>query len=73
LSACRGVTDALLNSVTLAERPDGDFMAGAIEELWKRHEKLAAELLSPAACETYCECSLRKIAATSPACCRRCG
>src|SRR6202453_3216896 len=53
LSACRGVTDALLNSVALAERPDGD-MAGAIEELWKRHEKLAAELLSPSACETYC-------------------
>jgi bifunctional aspartokinase / homoserine dehydrogenase 1 len=53
LSACRGVTDALLNSVTFAERPDGD-MAGAIEELWKRHEKLATELLSPAACETYC-------------------
>ena len=51
LSACRGVTDALLNSVALAERPDGD-MAGAIEELWKRHEQLAAELLSPAACET---------------------
>jgi bifunctional aspartokinase / homoserine dehydrogenase 1 len=53
LSACRGVTDALLNSVSLAERPDGD-MAGAIEELWKRHEKLAAELLSPSACEAYC-------------------
>ena len=29
LSACRGVTDALLNSVAHAERPDGD-MAGAI-------------------------------------------
>jgi bifunctional aspartokinase / homoserine dehydrogenase 1 len=53
ISACRGVTDALLNSVTLAERPDGD-MAGAIEELWKRHEQLAAELLSTSACETYC-------------------
>jgi aspartokinase/homoserine dehydrogenase 1 len=53
LSACRGVTDALLKSVSFAERPDGD-MAGAIEELWKRHEKLAAELLSPSACETYC-------------------
>lgn len=53
LSACRGVTDALLDSVALAERPDGD-MAGAIETLWKRHEKLAAELLSPAACEAYC-------------------
>ena len=32
LSACRGVTDALLDSVTLAEQPDGD-MAGAIEQL----------------------------------------
>src|ERR1700684_1903366 len=53
VSACRGVTDALLNSVSLAERPDGD-MAGAIEELWKRHEKLATELLSPSACEAYC-------------------
>src|SRR5580698_9738717 len=53
LSACRGVTDALLTSVSLAERPDGD-MTGAIEQLWKRHEKLAAELLSPAACESYC-------------------
>ena len=53
LSACRGVTDALLNSVSLAERPDGD-MTGAIEELWKRHEKLAAELLSASACESYC-------------------
>ena len=29
-------------------------MTGAIEQLWKRHEKLAAELLSPPACETYC-------------------
>ena len=53
LSACRGVTDALLNAVSLAERPDGD-MTGALEELWKRHEKLAAELLSPSACEEYC-------------------
>jgi bifunctional aspartokinase / homoserine dehydrogenase 1 len=53
LSACRGVTDALLNAVTLAEQPDGD-MTGAIEQLWKRHEKLAAELLSPAACDAYC-------------------
>ena len=53
LSACRGVTDALLNAVALAERPDGD-MTGAIEQLKKRHEKLAAELLSPSACEAYC-------------------
>jgi aspartokinase/homoserine dehydrogenase 1 len=53
LSACRGVTDALLTSVSLAERADGD-MTGAIEVLWKRHEKLAAELLSSEACESYC-------------------
>ena len=37
LSACRGVTDALLNAVTLAAQPDGD-MTGAIEQLWLRHE-----------------------------------
>ena len=36
LSACRGVTDALLNAVTLAEQPEGD-MTGALEQLWKRH------------------------------------
>jgi aspartokinase/homoserine dehydrogenase 1 len=53
LSACRGVTDALLKSVTMAENPDGD-MTGVIEELWKRHEKLAGELLSPSSCESYC-------------------
>src|ERR1700678_4792260 len=53
LSACRGVTDALLNAVALAEQPEGD-MTGALEQLWKRHEKLAAELLSPSACDAYC-------------------
>jgi aspartokinase/homoserine dehydrogenase 1 len=53
LSACRGVTDALLNAVTLAEQPEGD-MTGALEQLWKRHEKLATELLSPSACDAYC-------------------
>ena len=53
LSACRGVTDALLDLVALAERPEGDF-ALAIEQLKRRHEKLAAELLPRAAYETYC-------------------
>ena len=53
LSACRGVTDALLNAVTLAEQPEGD-MTGALEQLWRRHEKLATELLSPSACDAYC-------------------
>ena len=52
LSACRGVTDALLNLVTLAERPDGDFMS-AIEALKTRHTQLAAALVSPGACEAY--------------------
>ncbi len=53
LSACRGVTDALLDLVALAERPEG-YIPSAIEQLKRRHEKLAAELLSRAAYETYC-------------------
>jgi aspartokinase/homoserine dehydrogenase 1 len=52
LSACRGVTDALLALVTLAERPDGDFMS-AIEALQARHVNLAAELVSVPAREAY--------------------
>jgi aspartokinase/homoserine dehydrogenase 1 len=52
LSACRGVTDALLDLVSLAERPEG-YLASAIEQLKRRHERLAAELLSRAAHETY--------------------
>ncbi|MGC1387760.1 MAG: bifunctional aspartate kinase/homoserine dehydrogenase I [Steroidobacteraceae bacterium] len=54
LSACRGVTDALLGLVTLAEQPDGH-IAAAIEQLKKRHEKLAAELLPRPACEAFRE------------------
>ena len=45
LSACRGVTDALLNLVALAERPDGDY-ASAIEALKTRHFDLAAAIVS---------------------------
>jgi len=52
LSACKGVTDALLALVLLAERPDGDFMS-AIEALKARHVSLAAELVSPAAAAIY--------------------
>ncbi|HEX4243328.1 MAG TPA: bifunctional aspartate kinase/homoserine dehydrogenase I [Steroidobacteraceae bacterium] len=53
LSACRGVTDALLNLVALAEKPGCDF-ATAIEALRKRHLDLAAELgISAAAVEAY--------------------
>src|SRR5450631_2367584 len=44
LSACRGVTDALLGLVTLAERRDGDFTS-AIEALRTRHLELAESLV----------------------------
>src|ERR1700692_4163508 len=54
LSACRGVTDALLALVTLAEKPDAYFPS-AIEALKKRHVELARELISKEACAGYCE------------------
>jgi aspartokinase/homoserine dehydrogenase 1 len=52
LSACRGVTDALLELVALAERPGGDYMA-AIEALKARHAGLAAELVGARAAAAY--------------------
>jgi aspartokinase/homoserine dehydrogenase 1 len=52
LSACRGVTDALLGLVKLAERRDGDF-ATALDALHQRHVALAGELVSPAAQASY--------------------
>ncbi len=52
LSACRGVTDALLGLITLAERPDGDFMA-ALAALQTRHANLADELIDGAARTAY--------------------
>ncbi len=52
LSACKGVTDALLALVTLAERPDGDF-AAALEALRAQHAGLADALLSSAARAAY--------------------
>jgi bifunctional aspartokinase / homoserine dehydrogenase 1 len=54
LSACRGVTDALLGLVTLAEKRDGYFPS-AIEALKKRHVDLARSLVSREACATYVE------------------
>ena len=45
LSACRGVTDALLNLVTLAERQDPS-LEDRIEELRQRHVGIARELLT---------------------------
>jgi bifunctional aspartokinase / homoserine dehydrogenase 1 len=52
LSACRGVTDALLELVNLAEQPNKEFGA-AIRALKARHLDLAAELVSKPAFETY--------------------
>jgi aspartokinase/homoserine dehydrogenase 1 len=52
LSACRGVTDALLDLVSLAERPDAEF-GPAIQALKSRHLELAAALVSAAALESY--------------------
>jgi bifunctional aspartokinase / homoserine dehydrogenase 1 len=52
LSACRGVTDALLALVSLAEQPDKEF-GSAIRALKTRHLELAAELLSKPAYESY--------------------
>src|ERR1700744_20230 len=52
LSACRGVTDALLALVSLAEQPDKE-LGSAIRALKARHLDLAAELLSKPAYETY--------------------
>jgi bifunctional aspartokinase / homoserine dehydrogenase 1 len=52
LSACRGVTDALLALVTLAEKPEGYFPS-AIEALKKRHVELARSLVSREACAVY--------------------
>jgi bifunctional aspartokinase / homoserine dehydrogenase 1 len=52
LSACRGVTDALLSLVSLAEQPGAD-TAAAIEALKARHYALATELLSAPARVAY--------------------
>ena len=48
LSACRGVTDALLNLVATAERQDGT-LAEPIEALRHRHEVIADTLLAGSA------------------------
>ncbi len=52
LSACRGVTDSLLELVALAEQPNKDF-GTAIRALKARHLDLAAELISKPAYESY--------------------
>jgi len=52
LSACRGVTDSLLNLVAHAAQPNGDFLAG-VDALHARHAALAQALVSPAAAAEY--------------------
>src|SRR5256885_3467483 len=52
LSACRGVTDALLRLVALAERQDEAYH-GELAQLRTRHAAMAEELLTPAAAQLY--------------------
>ncbi|HLY52993.1 MAG TPA: hypothetical protein VKQ31_08300, partial [Steroidobacteraceae bacterium] len=54
LSACRGVTDALLRLVALAERQDESYRE-EIASLRARHGAIAAELLEPASAWSYLE------------------
>jgi len=53
LSACRGVTDALLRLVALAERED-ERVQGEIAQLRERHAAIADSLLSTEAARAYC-------------------
>ncbi len=48
LSACRGITDALLNAVAAAERQD-DGIERRLEEIRKRHQTIAETLLDSTA------------------------
>jgi bifunctional aspartokinase / homoserine dehydrogenase 1 len=52
LSACRGVTDSLLELVALAQEPNKEF-GPSLRALKARHLELAAELISKPAYETY--------------------
>src|SRR5256884_5383590 len=52
LSACRGVTDALLGLVALAERQDKAFRE-ELTQLRVRHAGIGTELLTPGAAQSY--------------------
>ncbi len=52
VSACKGVTDALLRLVALAERQDEGYH-GEIKQLRARHAAIAAAVLTPAAAQQY--------------------
>ena len=55
LSACRGVTDALINLVAAAERGNLEGCRTSIARLQARHEAIAAELLGDAQARAYGE------------------
>ena len=52
LSACKGVTDGLLNLVGLAERKDQAYVA-QLQQLRERHQLIAETLLTPAAAKAW--------------------
>ena len=52
LSACRGVTDALLNLIALAERQDSRVPA-ELAAIRARHATIAESLLSPESARLY--------------------
>jgi aspartokinase/homoserine dehydrogenase 1 len=52
LSACKGVTDALLALVSQAERQDEGFRAG-LDALRARHATIVGELLAPSSAEAW--------------------
>jgi bifunctional aspartokinase / homoserine dehydrogenase 1 len=52
LSACRGVTDVLLNLVTLAEAQDESYR-GELDRLRARHAQIAESVLKPDAAKLY--------------------
>ena len=54
LSACKGVTDALLALVTQAERQDSGFHSG-LDAIRERHARIAGELLSVELAARYLE------------------
>src|SRR5690606_6884588 len=54
LSACKGVTDGLLNLITAAEEQQDDLQE-RIDALYRRHEQIAASLLPPAAQAAFLE------------------
>ncbi len=55
LSACRGVTDALINLVSAAERDGMDGCRTGLGRLQARHEAIATELLGAAEARAYAE------------------